>query len=78
MAEIGCNWARIGPSKSSQSLFHELARLVPHLVTTESRKIKIYVYGLALQIHEMVAVTEPKTMQKGVQIGALTNEAVRN
>ncbi|GJS00290.1 putative reverse transcriptase domain-containing protein [Tanacetum coccineum] len=30
--------------------FHELARLVPHLVTPESRKIERYVYGLAPQI----------------------------
>ncbi|GJZ43045.1 hypothetical protein Tco_0590300, partial [Tanacetum coccineum] len=46
--------------------------LVPHLVTPESRKIERYVYGLAPQIREMVAVTEPKTMQKAVQIsGAL-------
>ncbi|GJV11779.1 reverse transcriptase domain-containing protein [Tanacetum coccineum] len=30
--------------------FHELARLVPHLVTPESRMIKRYVYGLASQI----------------------------
>ncbi|GKF93362.1 reverse transcriptase domain-containing protein, partial [Tanacetum coccineum] len=29
--------------------FHELARLVPHLVTPESRKIERYVYGLASQ-----------------------------
>ncbi|GJR58651.1 putative reverse transcriptase domain-containing protein [Tanacetum coccineum] len=59
--------------------FHELARLVPHLVSPESRKIKRYVYGLALQIYGMVAVTEPKTIQKVVQIsGALTNEAIRN
>nr|GEZ68677.1 reverse transcriptase domain-containing protein [Tanacetum cinerariifolium] len=59
--------------------FHKLARLVPHLVTPESRKIERYVYGLALQIRGMVAATEPKTMQKAVQIsGALTNEAIRN
>ncbi|GJZ55551.1 reverse transcriptase domain-containing protein, partial [Tanacetum coccineum] len=59
--------------------FHELARLVPHLVTPESRKIERYVYGLAPHIHEMVAATKPKTMQKAVQIsGALTDEAVRN
>ncbi|GKF08988.1 reverse transcriptase domain-containing protein [Tanacetum coccineum] len=59
--------------------FHELARLVPHLVTPDSRKIKRYVYGLAPQIHEMVAATEPKTIQKVVQISsALTDEAVRN
>ncbi|GKG09273.1 hypothetical protein Tco_0338019, partial [Tanacetum coccineum] len=59
--------------------FHELARLVLHLVTPESRMIKRYVYGLAPQIRRMVAATEPKTIQKAVQIfGALTDEAVRN
>ncbi|GJU34881.1 putative reverse transcriptase domain-containing protein [Tanacetum coccineum] len=59
--------------------FHELARLVPYLVTLESRKIERYVYGLAPQIRGMVAAMEPKTMQKAVQIsGALTDEAVRN
>ncbi|GKD97663.1 hypothetical protein Tco_1381560, partial [Tanacetum coccineum] len=59
--------------------FHELARLVPQLVTPESRKIKRYVYGLAPQICEMVAAMEPKTIQKAVQFsGALTDEAARN
>ncbi|GKD49974.1 hypothetical protein Tco_1278950 [Tanacetum coccineum] len=59
--------------------FHELARLVHHLVTPESRKIERYVYGLAPQIRGMVAATEPKTMQKAVKIsGALIDEAVRN
>ncbi|GJS63408.1 putative reverse transcriptase domain-containing protein [Tanacetum coccineum] len=59
--------------------FHELARLVPHLVTLESRMIERYVYGLAPQIRRMVAATKPKTMQKEVHISsALTDEAVRN
>nr|GFC14634.1 reverse transcriptase domain-containing protein [Tanacetum cinerariifolium] len=59
--------------------FHELAKLVPHLVTPKSRMIDRYVYGLAPQICGMVAATEPKTIQKDVQIsGALTDEAVRN
>ncbi|GKB05664.1 putative reverse transcriptase domain-containing protein [Tanacetum coccineum] len=59
--------------------FHELARLVPHLVTPKSRKIERYVYGLALHIRRMVAATEPKTIQKAVQISVvLTDEAVRN
>ncbi|GJZ67131.1 putative reverse transcriptase domain-containing protein [Tanacetum coccineum] len=58
---------------------HEMQKLVPHLVTPESRMIKRYVYGLAPQIRGMVAATEPKTIQKAVQIsGALTDEAVRN
>ncbi|GKF61234.1 hypothetical protein Tco_0181288, partial [Tanacetum coccineum] len=74
------NHAMVGASHAAYTdRFHELARLVPHLVTPESRKIERYVYGLALQIHGMVATTEPKTMQKAVQIfGALTDEAVRN
>ncbi|GKC95955.1 reverse transcriptase domain-containing protein [Tanacetum coccineum] len=46
--------------------FHELARLVPHLVTPESRMIERYVYGLAPQIRGMVAAMEPKTIQKAV------------
>ncbi|GKF59598.1 reverse transcriptase domain-containing protein [Tanacetum coccineum] len=59
--------------------FHELARLAPHLVTPESRKIERYVYGLAPQVCGMVAATKPKTMQKAMQIsGAQTDEAVRN
>ncbi|GKC62825.1 putative reverse transcriptase domain-containing protein [Tanacetum coccineum] len=59
--------------------FHELARLVPHLVTPESRKSKRYMYGLALQIYGMVTATEPNTIQKAMQIfGALADEAVRN
>ncbi|GKD93815.1 reverse transcriptase domain-containing protein [Tanacetum coccineum] len=59
--------------------FHELVRLVPHLVTPKSRMIERYLYGLAPQIRKMVAATEPKTIQKALQIsGALTDEAVRN
>ncbi|GKE14922.1 putative reverse transcriptase domain-containing protein [Tanacetum coccineum] len=52
--------------------FHELARLVPYLVTQESRMIKRYEYGLALQIRGMVAVMEPKIMQKVVQISGFS------
>nr|GEV95386.1 putative reverse transcriptase domain-containing protein [Tanacetum cinerariifolium] len=47
--------------------FHELARLVPHLVNPGSRKIERYVYGLTSQIRRMVAAMEPKTMQKAVK-----------
>nr|GEZ07848.1 reverse transcriptase domain-containing protein [Tanacetum cinerariifolium] len=42
--------------------FHELARLVPHLVTPESKRIKRHVYGLVSHIRGMVAVTEAKTI----------------
>ncbi|GJY53345.1 putative reverse transcriptase domain-containing protein [Tanacetum coccineum] len=74
------NHAMVGAGHAAYTdRFHELARLVPHLVTPESRMIKSCVYGLAPQIRRMVAATEPKTIQKVVHIsGALTNEAVRN
>ncbi|GKF19700.1 hypothetical protein Tco_0068338, partial [Tanacetum coccineum] len=74
------NHAMVGAGHAAYTdRFHELARLVPNLVTTESRKIERYVYGLAPQIRRTVAAMEPKTMQKAVQIsGALTDEAVRN
>ncbi|GJS26021.1 putative reverse transcriptase domain-containing protein [Tanacetum coccineum] len=74
------NHAMVGAGHAAYTdRFHELARLVPHLVTPESRMIERYVYGLAPQIRRMVAATEPKTIQKAVQIsGALTDEAVRN
>ncbi|GJV79358.1 hypothetical protein Tco_1515228 [Tanacetum coccineum] len=41
--------------------FHELARLVPHLVTPENMKIKRYMYGFAPRIRGMVGAMEPKT-----------------
>ncbi|GJT19498.1 hypothetical protein Tco_0878204 [Tanacetum coccineum] len=32
--------------------FHELARLVPHLVTPDNKRIERYIYGLAPHIRE--------------------------
>ncbi|GKC90388.1 reverse transcriptase domain-containing protein [Tanacetum coccineum] len=58
---------------------HELARLVPHLVTPETKMIERYIYGLALQICRMVAATEPPTIQSAIlKVGVLIDEAVRN
>nr|GEX08823.1 hypothetical protein [Tanacetum cinerariifolium] len=59
--------------------FHELARLVPHLVTPENKRIERYIYGLAPQIRAMVAATKPTIIQSVVlKAGMLTNEAIRN
>ncbi|GKE62354.1 reverse transcriptase domain-containing protein, partial [Tanacetum coccineum] len=59
--------------------FHELARLVPHLVTLENKRIERYIYGLAPQIREMVTATKPTTIRKAVQkADTLTDEAIRN
>ncbi|GKB47733.1 putative reverse transcriptase domain-containing protein [Tanacetum coccineum] len=58
--------------------FHELAKLVPHLVTPESSSIKRYIHGLAPQIHGMLRATQPTTIQSAILTARiLTNEAVR-
>ncbi|GJS23709.1 putative reverse transcriptase domain-containing protein [Tanacetum coccineum] len=57
--------------------FHELAKLVPHLVTPESSRIKRYIAGLALEIRRMLRATQPTTIQSAIlRAGILTNEAV--
>ncbi|GJU38110.1 reverse transcriptase domain-containing protein [Tanacetum coccineum] len=59
--------------------FHELARLVPHLVTPGNKRIERYIYGLAPQIRAMLAATKPTTIQSVVlKPGMLTDEAIRN
>ncbi|GKE09442.1 hypothetical protein Tco_1412993, partial [Tanacetum coccineum] len=59
--------------------FHELARLVPHLVTTENKRIERYIYGLALWIRVMVAAIEPTIIQSVVlKARMLTDEAIKN
>ncbi|GJS06266.1 putative reverse transcriptase domain-containing protein [Tanacetum coccineum] len=58
--------------------FHELAKLVPHMVTPESLRIKRYLNGLAPQICGMLRATQPTTIQSAIlKAGILTNEAVR-
>nr|GEZ31024.1 reverse transcriptase domain-containing protein [Tanacetum cinerariifolium] len=59
--------------------FHELARLVPYLVTLENKRIKRYIYGLASQIRTMVAATEPPTIQcVMLKARMLIDEVIRN
>ncbi|GJT87929.1 putative reverse transcriptase domain-containing protein [Tanacetum coccineum] len=68
-----------GVSSEYEWVFHELARLVPHLVTLENKRIERYIYGIAPQIRGMVAATEPEIIHRAIQkAGTLTDEAVRN
>ncbi|GJY46726.1 putative reverse transcriptase domain-containing protein [Tanacetum coccineum] len=57
--------------------FHELAKLVPHLVTPESARIKRYVAGLAPEIRGMLKATQPTTIQNEIlRASILTDEAI--
>ncbi|GJS14335.1 reverse transcriptase domain-containing protein [Tanacetum coccineum] len=57
--------------------FHELAKLVPHLVTLEPSRIKRYIAGLAPEIRGMLQATQPTTIQSAIlRAGILTDEGV--
>ncbi|GJT33629.1 reverse transcriptase domain-containing protein [Tanacetum coccineum] len=57
--------------------FHVLGKLVPHLVTPESKRIGRYINGLAPQIRGMLRATQPTTIQSAIlKAGILTDEAV--
>nr|GEV76507.1 reverse transcriptase domain-containing protein [Tanacetum cinerariifolium] len=58
---------------------NEIQKLVPHLVTPETKRIERYIYGLALQIRRMVVATEPRIIQSAIlKARVLADEAVRN
>ncbi|GJT65975.1 putative reverse transcriptase domain-containing protein [Tanacetum coccineum] len=59
--------------------FHELAKLVPYLVTPEAKHVTKYINGLPSQIHGMLRATQPTTIQAVIlTAGILTDEAVRS
>ena len=56
--------------------FHELARMVPHLVTLEENRVDRYVWGLSPEIRGNVTSANPKTLQEAVNLATrLTNNA---
>ncbi|KAI3691369.1 hypothetical protein L2E82_49718 [Cichorium intybus] len=58
--------------------FHELARLVPHLVTPEEKRIDRFIWGLAPEIRGMVTSANPTTIQSAVVLAnRLTNNLIR-
>ncbi|GKD13954.1 reverse transcriptase domain-containing protein [Tanacetum coccineum] len=59
--------------------FHKLAKLVPHLITLETKCVTRYINGLPSQIRRMLRATQPATIQVVIlTAGILTDEAVRN
>ncbi|KAJ9567011.1 hypothetical protein OSB04_002977 [Centaurea solstitialis] len=59
--------------------FHELAKLVPHLVTLEQNRVDRYVWGLSPEIRGNVTAADPKNLQEAVNLAnRLTNNAIRS
>ncbi|GJX99509.1 putative reverse transcriptase domain-containing protein [Tanacetum coccineum] len=59
--------------------FHELARLVPHMVTPESQRVNRYIRGLAPEIKPHVTSSEPATIQGAVSMAnRLTTDGIKD
>ncbi|GJR79852.1 putative reverse transcriptase domain-containing protein [Tanacetum coccineum] len=59
--------------------FHELARLVPHMVTPESQRVNRYIRGLALEIKAHVTSSKPATIQGAVSmVNHLTTDRIQD
>ncbi|GJT07158.1 hypothetical protein Tco_0841620 [Tanacetum coccineum] len=59
--------------------FHELARLVPHMVTPENQHVNRYIRGLAPEIKANVTSSQPATIQGGVSMAnRLTTNGIKD
>ncbi|GJU21895.1 hypothetical protein Tco_1155237 [Tanacetum coccineum] len=59
--------------------FHELVKLVPHMVSPEDKHIDRYIWGLAPKLRRMVTSANPSTIQSAVVLAnRLTNDAIRS
>ncbi|KAD2805087.1 hypothetical protein E3N88_38464 [Mikania micrantha] len=56
------------------SRFDQLSRLVPHLVTPESKRIQRFIWGLPRQIRTHVKANKPVTMQSAVDLARKSGE----
>ncbi|KAD3068885.1 hypothetical protein E3N88_36765 [Mikania micrantha] len=53
------------------SRFNEMARLVPHLVSTEERRVKLYMEGLPPKVRIHVKANAPKTYDSTVELSGI-------
>nr|GEW31062.1 zinc finger, CCHC-type, retrotransposon Gag domain protein [Tanacetum cinerariifolium] len=59
--------------------FHELAKMVPHMVSMEEKSIDRYIWALISKIRMNVTSSNPTTLQAAIGITyRLTNDVVRS
>ncbi|XP_024965740.1 uncharacterized protein LOC112505937 [Cynara cardunculus var. scolymus] len=76
-AELWNHEMRGNDINSYTARFHELAKMVPHLVTPEENRVDRYIWGLSLVIRGDVTSANPKTLQEAVSSATkLTNNAI--
>ncbi|GJS86308.1 putative reverse transcriptase domain-containing protein [Tanacetum coccineum] len=58
--------------------FHELARLVPHMVTLENQRVNRYIRGLAPEIKAHVTSSKPTSIQSAMSMAnCLTTDGIK-
>ncbi|GKA09481.1 putative reverse transcriptase domain-containing protein [Tanacetum coccineum] len=74
------NHKMVGPDIDGYTArFHELARLVPHMVTPESQRVNRYIWCVALEIKPHVTASEPATIQGVVSmVNRLTTDGIKD
>nr|GEV08810.1 hypothetical protein [Tanacetum cinerariifolium] len=73
------NHMMIGNEVKYMAQFNELAKMVPHMVSTEEKKVDHYIWGLVHEIIRMVTSSNPITLQAVVGLAyRLTNDVVRS
>nr|GEX26805.1 hypothetical protein [Tanacetum cinerariifolium] len=61
------------------SKFHELAMLVPHMVTPENQRVNRYIWGLALEIKAHVTSSKPTSIQSAMSMAnRLTTNGIKD
>nr|GFC52047.1 zinc finger, CCHC-type, retrotransposon Gag domain protein [Tanacetum cinerariifolium] len=59
--------------------FDEMARMVPHMVFTQEKRVNHYIWGLVPKIKRMVTSSNPITLQAVVGLAyCLNNDVVRS
>ncbi|GJX26798.1 putative reverse transcriptase domain-containing protein [Tanacetum coccineum] len=59
--------------------FHELERLVPHMVTPKNQLVNCYIRGLALEIKARVTSSKPTTIQSAISMAnRLTTDGIKD
>ncbi|XP_076893709.1 uncharacterized protein LOC143545772 [Bidens hawaiensis] len=65
--------------KEYNTKFLEYCRIVPHLVTPEVNKVTRYIYGLPIEIHDLVRSHMPSSMESAMELaGYLMDGVIRN
>ncbi|GJR36283.1 hypothetical protein Tco_1211967 [Tanacetum coccineum] len=59
--------------------FHELAKMLPRMVSTDEKKIDHYIWGLVPEIRRMTTSSNPITLQAAAGLAyRLTNDVIRS